>query len=183
MKLSARAKILIGVGLVAAGIVWLVLLDYGINAGRIHYGVHVRGVDVGGMTVVEAQELLRERGKELRKEFVVLSAEGIECDFKPGQLGWNPEAKETARRARSVGFRGSLGTSLRERLEAWFTGVEVDWAGAPQPEKLVALIEDCQAQAAALHLEVDETGLERLVARAITTWPRRIFQVPVSPAP
>lgn len=181
MNLSTRAKVLLGIGLLIGLVVWVVLLDFGINAGRIHYGVHVRGTDVGGMTLEEAQATLQERGEELRFEPVVFSAEGMECIFIPDEVGWGPKPKSTAEDARDVGFRGGLSTSLRERVKAWFTGVRVDWADKPNVRKVTALIDDCEKQADALHLELNRYKLRRLMRRAIVTWPRRIFQIPVEP--
>ena len=182
MNLSTRAKALVSIGLLLGLVAWVVLLDYGINAGRIHYGVHVRGTDVGGMTLEEAIEVLQERGKEMRYEPVVMSAEGIRCDFIPDEVGWRLKPKSTAEAARDVGFRGGLSTSLRERLKAWFTGVRVDWVDTPNVRKVTAVIDDCEEQAEALHLELDRYKLRLLIRRAIVTWPRRIFQVPVEPA-
>ena len=182
MNLSARAKIAIGVVLIVGLVVWVVLLDYGINAGRIHYGVHVRGVDVGGMTPEEATEVLQERGVQLRYEPVIFSAEGMNCNFIPDEVGWGPKPKSTAESARAVGFRGSLGTALRERIKAWFSGVRVDWAGEPKFWKVTPLIDDCEEQAEALHLELDRYELRRRMRRAIVTWPRKIFEIPVETA-
>lgn len=179
MNLSARAKVLIGFGVVIAVVVWLVLLDYGLNAGRIHYGVHVRGVDVGGMTLVEAKDVLDQEADKLIEEPVVISAEGIQCNFEPRALGWRPRSMKTAHAARVVGFRGSVVTDLRERLQTWFTGVEIDWVGEPKPRKVTALIDDCEAQAEALGVTVDRDRLRRLVSRSIVTWPRSMFEVPI----
>jgi hypothetical protein len=182
VNLSTRAKALLAVGLLIGLVVWVVLLDYGINAGRIHYGVHVRGVNVGGMTLEEAMDVLQERGEEMRYEGVVLSAEGMNCSFIPDDVGWGPKPKSTAEAARDVGFRGGLSTSMRERIKAWFSGVRVDWADKPNVRKVTSVIDDCEEQAEALHLELDRYKLRRLMRRAIVTWPRRIFQVPVDPS-
>ena len=179
MNLSARAKAALALVLVFGMAVWVVLLDLGINAGRVHYGVHVRGVDVGGMTLEEAMEVLQERGEELRYEPVVFSAEGMNCSFIPDDVGWGPKPKSTAENARDIGFRGGVLTSLRDRVKAWFTGVRVDWAGKPKFWKVTPLIDDCEKQANGLQLELDRYKLRRRMRRAIVTWPRRIFEVPV----
>jgi hypothetical protein len=162
--------------------VWVVLLDFGVNAGRIHYGVHVRGVAVGGMTLEEAMEVLQERGEELRYEPVVMSAEGMECSFIPDNIGWGPKPKSTAEAARDVGFEGGMFSALGDRLRAWFQGVRVDWAGEPKFWKVTPLIDECERQADALQLELDRYKLRRRMRRAIVTWPRRIFEIPVTPA-
>lgn len=183
MNLSTTTKVAIGAFLVVALFGWVVLLDYGINAGRIHYGVHVRGIDVGGMTPEEATEVLQERGEDLRYEPVVFSAEGMNCSFIPDNVGWGPKPKSTAEKASEVGFRGGLVTSLGDRLRAYLDGVRVDWAGEPKFWKVTPLIDDCEKQANALQLELDRYKLRRRMRRAIVTWPRKIFEVPVETAP
>ena len=182
VNLSARVKVLVALFLAVGLIVWVILMDLGINAGRIHFGVHVNRVDVGGMTIEEAMDVLRERGEELRYRPVEMSAEGMDCTFIPDEVGWRIKPKLTAENARGVGFEGGLGTALGDRLKAWFTGVRVDWPDKPNKEKVTRRIDDCEEQAEALHLELDRYKLRRLMRRAIVTWPRRIFQVPVEPA-
>ena len=179
MNLSGRAKALIAVVLLVGFVVWVVLLDYGINAGRIHYGVNVRGVDVGGLTLEEAMDVLQERGEELRYEPVVFSAEGMECSFIPDQVGWGPKPKSTAEEARDVGFEGGIVASLGDRARAWLSGVRIDWAGRPLHWKVTPLIDECEKQATALGLELNRYKLRRRMARAIVTWPRKIFAIPV----
>lgn len=182
MNLSTRAKVLLAIVLLFGFVVWVVLLDLGINAGRIHYGVNVRGTTVGGMTIEEAMDVLQQRGEELRFEPVVLSAEGMNCSFIPDDVGWGPKPKSTAETARDVGFTGGVFDALGDRVTAWFTGVRVDWVDTPNVRKVTSVIDDCEEQAEALNLELDRYKLRRLMRRAIVTWPRRIFQVPVDPA-
>lgn len=181
VNLSGRAKVLVTIFLIVAFAVWVVLLDFGINAGRIHYGVHVRGTTVGGMTLEEAQATLQERGEELRFEPVVFSAEGMECSFIPDEVGWGPKPKGTAEIARDVGFTGGWISALGDRLRAYFDGVRVEWAGEPKFWKVTPLIDECEKQAEALNLELDRYKLRLRMRRAIVTWPRRIFEIPVEP--
>lgn len=182
MDLSTRAKVLLTIVLLIGLVVWMVLLDFGINAGRIHYGVHVRGTTVGGMTIEEAMDVLQERGEELKSKPVVLSAEGMNCSFIPDEIGWRPKPKSTAEAARDVGFTGGVLDALGDRVSAWFNGVRVDWVDTPNVRKVTAVIDDCEKQAEALNFELDRYKLRRLMRRAIVTWPRRIFQIPVDPA-
>ena len=179
MNLSTRAKVLLALGLTIGLVLWVVVIDFGSNAGRSHYGVNVRGVDGGGLTFEEAQELLQERGEERRFAPVVFSAEGMNCDFIPDDVGWGPEAKSTTDDARSVGFEGGVLKALGDRLTAYFSGVTIDWAGEPKRKKVSEIIDDCEEQAQALGLEIDRNKMRRKIARAIVTWPRPIFQVPI----
>ena len=182
MNLSTRAKVLVAIGLVVASAIWLALLDYGLNAGRIHYGVHVNGIDVGGLVVEEARDELDRHAQRYLEEPVVLTAEGMECSFQPRALGWRPRSMKTAQVARSVGFRGDLSNALAERVKAWFTGVEISWVGEPKPRKVSALVDDCETQAEALQLTLDRARLRTLITEAIVTWPRTNFEVPVTPS-
>ena len=180
MNVSRRVKLLVVATLIVGAAVYLALLDYGLNAGRIHYGVHVRGVNVGGLTVQEAVGVLKTNGRRLQSAPVVFSAEGMECSFVPDDLGWRPKPKTTSERARDVGFTGGLLEAVGDRLRAYFTGVELQWEGATSERKVDALIADCDEQADALGLELNEPELKARIERAIVTWPRQIFEVPVS---
>jgi len=42
------------------------------------------------------------------------------------------------------------------------------------------LINECDQQAEALHLELDRAQMQEVIDRATVTWPRRIFEVPVA---
>lgn len=183
MKRKAKAKVAVAALAVLALPAWIVLMDFGINAGRIHYGVNVEGIDVGGMTFDEAVETLESKAERLQEEPVVLSAEGMECSFLPeDDLGWTAKPKKTTEKARSVGFDGGVLTALGDRLAAWFAGVDVEWARAIDRAQVRSLIDDCEEQAEALGLELDRAKLRGLIARSIVTWPRGIFEIPVSAA-
>lgn len=179
MNLSRTAKIIVALGLLVGAIVWVALLDLGINAGRVHYGVHVDDLDLGGLTLEQAQDMLQKRGEEMRFRPVELSAEGVNCSFIPDDLGWGPKPKSTAERAREVGFDGGITEAAADRLQAWLSGVEVEWAGSALRKKVTPHIDHCEKQANAIGLEVDRPELRRVIRDAIVTWPREIVQVPV----
>ena len=182
MNLSSRAKVFIALSLVVGALVWVVLLDFGVNAGRVHYGVHVDDLDLGGLTLEQAQDMLQKRGEEMRFRPVELSAEGVNCSFIPDDLGWGPKPKSTAERARDVGFDGGITAALTDRLQAWLSGVEVPWAGEPKYWKVTPHIDYCEKQANAIGLEIDRPELRNVIREAIVTWPREIVQVPVEVA-
>lgn len=179
--MSSKAKVVFAlVGLVGL-VAWVLLLDFGMNAGRIHYGVNVQGVDVGGLTFEEATDVLEDEAAKLRFGPVLLSAEGIDCRFTPAGLGWEPRTRKTIIRARDVGFSGGPLTALGDRLRAWFSGVSVEWARTIDRDKVRALVDDCHEQAEALGVELDRARLRGLISRAITTWPRtEVFEIPVT---
>jgi hypothetical protein len=180
MQLSRTTKVVVGVAVVIGALLFLVLADYGINAGRIHYGVSIGDVNVGGMTEAEAIEVLEERAEELEDEAVIFTAEGIDCRFLPTDFRWTPQAGENAAAARRVGFRDFPFGALSERLRAWFQGVHLEWdTKALSFWKVTEHIDDCQEQATAIGETVKEKILRRRMLIAIVTWPRRNFVVPL----
>ena len=182
MRLSGFARFVIVVAVVLGAALYLLLVDLGVNAGRIHRGVYVEDVYVGGLTVTEANRLLRGRGKQLQEEPVVFTTEGFDCRFLPVEVGWGPQPFDTARRAMDVGRTGGVAGVVVDRLDAWVGGVEVSWAGSVRPELVDEIIASCNEQARALGLELDETEFRRAVERAIVSWPRRLLPLPVSRA-
>lgn len=47
-KLSLLTRVLLGLGALVGVLLYLLIVDLGVTAGRIHYGVSVSGFDVGG---------------------------------------------------------------------------------------------------------------------------------------
>ncbi len=182
MTLSRTAKAVVAVGLVLGLFVYLLLLDLGVNAGRIHYGVSVGGFDLGGLTMTEAVEELAERGQELREAPVILTYEGFDCRFTPAELGWAPLQAETAELALDVGRAAAPFGALADRLRAWFGGVDLEWPDKPRRKAMRELIDECERQAEGLGLVLDRFKLRKRIRRAIVTWPRHPFVIPIEQA-
>lgn len=168
-----------GVSLVAlAG--YGVVVDLGMHAGRVHRGVTVAGVDVGGRTELEAFEALRERQALLEDTPVVFLANGFDCRAMPADLGWSPQPFNTARDAMEVG-RGGVLAGLRERVDAWIGGYKVGWAGTVDPGKVDEFLDYCEENATVVNATVDRPKLRFRIRRAIVTYPRTplMFKVPL----
>ena len=159
---------------------YLVIVDLGVSAGRIHHGVEVRGVDVGGLTREEATEVLEEHGRRLLAAPVLFVREGFECEFLPHELGWEPRPFETAVAAFRIGRGEAPLRAVATRARAWFQDVQVDWTGRLDREAVRTFLDGCEEQATALGYEVRRYRLRSRLARAITAWPDRIFSVPVA---
>jgi hypothetical protein len=180
MQLSRSSKIVVAVTVVVGALLFLVIADYGINAGRIHYGVSIGDVDVGGMTEAEAMDVLEERGDMLEDKAVVFTAEGMDCSFDPRDFKWDPLAADNADAARRVGFGDFPFGAIEERLRAWLQGVELEWdTKARSFWKVTEHIDYCEEQAEAIGEELKRKILRRRMLIAIVTWPRRNFVVPL----
>jgi hypothetical protein len=182
MEVSRRAKIVLGVGGLLAVVAYVVIVDVGISAGRIHRGVSVNDIDVGGLTETEAVEVLTDRAEELMSKPVTFTAEYLNLTFYPADVGWRPRAADAAHEAIRVGRDDAPFGALADRLRAWFGEVKIAWTGAPRAHKVTLLIEEWQEQAAGLGITIDAARLRYRLKRAIVTWPRRTFNLPVSDA-
>jgi hypothetical protein len=165
------------IAIVLAG--YLLLIDLGLNAGRVHHGVHVDGVDVGGLTLAEAVALLEDAGEELKQEEVIPTAEGFDCRFTPEEVGWGPHPFDTVRMAMRVGRDDAPFGALADRARAYLDDIEIDWAGKPNKRKLRGLLNRCEEQAAGLGVVIDRRELRFEVRQAITSTSRRRFEIPL----
>ena len=178
--MSRVAKVVVTLGVTVAVVVYLVIVDLGVNAGRIHYGVSVEGVDVGGLSAPEAVERLREHGLRLKTTAITFSAPGADCSFVPAELGWGPQPADTTKLALDVGRAGVPFGALADRVRAWLGGVKVSWAGAPDHDEVDEFLDECEQSAAGQGFEIDRAQLRYRVKRAIVTWPRPVsFRFPL----
>lgn len=178
--MSAARRIALALGGVVGMIALLVLVDVGMSAGRIHRGVMVDRIDVGGMTEVEATRTLAARARAYRAEPLVLVTEGLTYPVLPSRVGWKPHPRETARRAMLVGRADLPLGALADRLEAWIGEVVVEWAGAIDPVKLRRVVDDVERRVAALGRIIDRDELIRRIGRTVETLPRAPVEIPIA---
>jgi hypothetical protein len=174
---TAKGVFALAIMLVLTG--YLVLIDLGLSAGRVHQGVRVDGVDLGGLTLAEAVALLEDAGEELKQEEIVPTAEGFDCRFTPEEVGWGPQPFDTVEKAMRVGREDAPFGALADRVRAYVEGVEVDWAGKPDQQGVARLLNRCEERAGALGVLIDRRELRYKVRQAITSTGRRTFQIPL----
>jgi len=179
MKLSARAKLIGGLFVVAALLAYAALVEVAINAGKVHHGVSVQGFDIGGLSRADAESALGERGEEMQEEPMLFVAEGFDCRFTPAMVGWGPQEFETAEAAMQVGRGQGLLDSLKERWTAWTSGVDITWSDRPNARLMGRQLARCEKTARGLGYALDRPRLRFLVKRAITTWPREPVEIPL----
>lgn len=177
-KNAILVAILASLGLVA----WLIVLDFGVNAGRIHRGVQVGDVDIGGSSEVEAFRELNARAQLLLEKPNVFTAENVQCSFYAEELGWGPQVASTVDRAYAIGREGGFLGNLWERFEGWSGEHHVGWAGRANARKVGTFIAQCDKQAEAFGVQIDRPRMRFLVKRAIVTFPEKIFEIPLEEA-
>ena len=182
MSMSTATKTVFAlVGLLGL-VAYLIVVDLGISAGRVHHGVWIAenaDLDLGGLTREEATTVLEERELELERAPVFFTREGFECEFLPPELGWDGRPFETAVAAFRIGRGDSPLRAIGTRVRAWRGGVHVDWADDLDSSAVTRFIDDCEIQAEALGYDLRRYRFRKKIARAITTWPRTAFNIPV----
>lgn len=163
MQVSPTARSVAALLLVVGAALYLLLIDLGVNAGRIHYGVNVDGFEVGGRTFTEAVELLRKHGRELQDTPMVYRVGDYGCPITPKELGWGPQPHDTAEAAMAVGRPLRSFDSIGERVDAWLGGVRVHWADSADPAKVTAAVERCHREADAGDVSVDNAQVDALL--------------------
>lgn len=182
MKRSRKNTIVVGVLAFLGLVAWLIVVDLGVNAGRIHRGVAAGGVDIGGLSQDDAFRALSERADLLLEKPSVFTAENVQCSFFPEELGWGPQVASTVDRAYAIGRESGLIGSLLQRLKGWTTEHEVGWAGKANSRKVGTFIAKCVRQAEPFGVAIDRPRLRFMVKQAIVTYPEKIFQIPVEEA-
>ena len=181
VKLSPTARLVLGAVSLVALLLYVLVVELGVNAGRIHIGVSVRGTDLGGLTVEEAQERLEEFANRSRLEKVTFGAAGLDrLVISPADLNWRPEPGVTARQAAAIGRSGGLVEALRQRARAYFGGIDLKWAGGPKGAKVSKLIDAIEERARAQGLELRRAKLRGKIKRVLQAWPRQgWYRIPI----
>ena len=159
MRLVAR-WILVSLALLAV-VTALVGLAFAGSSARIAEGVHIAGVDVGGLTPKEARSLLESRFERVARVPIVFTAGGEDYPIKATTLGveadWATAIDSAARAGEGFGpVRGF------KRLQTRFFGSEI----APPVQAYEAALE---FKLATLAREIDRRHVEaKLVRRGLS---------------
>ena len=110
--------------IVCALVAVLVAADFWLNSGKVHRGVEVGNVSLGGMEPAEAREVVRERALGPLQEIELTGSERFSRSAE--ELGINFHVDATVDKAYAVGREGNLPERLGERLRAAFPGITID---------------------------------------------------------
>jgi hypothetical protein len=168
------------IGLAVAGVVvYVLIVDFGISAGRIHHGVSVAGVEVGGLTEEEAGEVLERRVRLLSSKPVTFFGPGMWERVTPASVGWRPRPGRSAAAALRIGRANAPLGALSDRWRAWFGGVDLRWAGTTSSRRMRLYVDRIERRANDLGYELDRPKLRRKIKRGINAWPRYPLRIPV----
>ncbi|MDQ4145208.1 MAG: hypothetical protein M3198_16005 [Actinomycetota bacterium] len=192
MAVNRGARIALSLGILVALLGYALVVEFGVNAGRIHYGVEIRGdLAVGGMTPAEADDVLKERAQLMLEDEIILGGQGVEVRFYPQApelstddvlaAGWAPGRAATIEAALAVGRDEGPFNAIAERWNAWMGGVKVGWKGHARAFRVTKIIDEVERLGQKRGLTVDRPALRLKIRRALNSWPRRPFyRIPFS---
>lgn len=170
-------------GLLAVALVgsigFLLILEFGISAGRVHHGVTVGEEDVGGLTRNELQDSLLEQAEQLEGEDACLSYDAIRLCIDPDEVGWLVAPRETAQQAFDVGRADFPLGAINERATAWLSGVDVPWEGTARGQKVGRVLDEWEFIFGERGLELRRFAARKRIHRALATYPREIVPIPI----
>jgi vancomycin resistance protein YoaR len=163
-----RVPLLVAAGLFAF-LVLLALADVGLSWGRIHPGVTIGGVSVGGMGESEARTVLeREIGPRL-KLAVTVAYESRRWTVAPSRVDALFDVQAAAESAFAVGRSGGLGTRIAQRFGAWFGREQLPVAAKADDKKLASVLVEMRRSvdipAADASVAVNGTDVTRSAAK------------------
>ncbi len=172
-------RLLLMAGAILGGLGFLLIVEFGLSAGQVHHGVTVSGFEVGGMTLNELEDSLREREQTLGTERVCFFRDDLTLCVTPDELGWRVQPNLTAQRAYQVGRTDFPLGALGERVAAWVDGVNVKWEGGPRPAKVTKLLDEWETIFSQRGMELVRGHMRYKIRRAILVYPRRPFRIPL----
>lgn len=139
----------------------LVAADQWMNMGRVHNGVEVGAVDLGGKTPREAREILEERVAGELQEIKLRGPEGV-IRRSANDMGIAYRIEATIDRAYAVGREGSLPERISERFQATYGTVTVLPEADYRPEKarseLERIASNVNAESREAAVEIEREG-------------------------
>jgi len=179
--LSRTAKASIAGATALCLVLFVIVVDLGINAGVVHHGITVSGLDVGGLTLEETQSALQDHRARMRRAEVCFSGPDFEDCLLPEDFGWFPSEeriKTVALEAFDVGRTGGPLTALRARLRAWSGDVKLSLPHAVQPLRVSDVIDEWERNLIESDLRLDREEARARIKDALAAWPRSTFRLP-----
>jgi len=179
--LSRTAKASLSGVILVSLFVFGVVVDFGINAGVVHQGVTISGLDVGGLTLEETQSALYEHRSRMRQGEVCFSGPDFEDCFLPEDVGWFPSGSDlraTAQKAFDVGRSGGPLVALGERFRAWSGDIALSLPPSAKPSKVTDVLDEWELELSGSDLELDRARSRATIKESLATWPRIESEIP-----
>ena len=138
---NSRSWVWIAVAAVCVVVLLAVAVDAFASAGRVHPGVSVAGVHVGGMTPSEATAALEKELPAKSTEPVTVAYGKESWTVAPGDIALSFDYPGLVAQSMAVGREGGFASSVSARLAAWFGKEQLPAVGVADAEKLAKALD------------------------------------------
>ena len=128
-----------GLTLVVALVVWG-LIDSAVYEGKVHAGVNVSGVTLGGLTEDEARAVLARYAAEAQRITITLVHAGRTFAVTPGEMGVQIDGEAALAAAMGVTRDGNFIVDGARRLALYFGDTDLKLAGSVDQAKLAGFL-------------------------------------------
>jgi vancomycin resistance protein YoaR len=162
-----NTNVLLAIMAVLGIMVILMGVDAFSSAGRVHPGVTVGGVAVGGKTPTEAMQILKTELPKKAAVPITVSQGAKSWTIKASDIDATFEYRRLLEAAMAIGRSSTVGTSLGQRFHSWFGGTAISAIATADAGKLDATIGKIAAE---IDVEPKDATL-KVSADGVTTKP------------
>lgn len=138
---AARRRVLLAATLVVLLLVLATGVEFALSIGRVHPGVRVAEVSVGGLTPDAAGEKLEKELTPRISDPVVLVFEDQEWSVESTTVAATLDTTAAVDAAMEIGRSGAISTRVATRFLAWFSAIELDAPVVGSQERVAAFID------------------------------------------
>ena len=137
---------LAGVGAIVVIVVLAIVIDAGVYHGKIHAGVSIEGVAVGGFTPEEATATVTAMLKQTQKSPITLVSPSKNWDLLPPDAGVTSDVEGAVSAAMAASRDGNFFTNLGHRLKLYFNSIDVPLTSSVDSAKLEGYVANLATQ-------------------------------------
>jgi vancomycin resistance protein YoaR len=134
--------LVIGLAVLLVAMLVAIVADLALWGGKVHPGVRVSGVDVGGMTPAQASAKLTAQLTPRYSQPVTVRFEDKTWSVAPAELGAQPDAAASVRTALAFGKGGSWAGDTFARLAAYAVPADLVASSTVDPARFAAKLDD-----------------------------------------
>ena len=140
--LSTRFKVLLGVGTLVVAIVLTLAIEAAVSSNKVHPGISVSGIDLGGLTADEATALLSKHVSKTQSSPITLTSGNRGWDVMPAELGGSVDVKAAISSAMAVTTDSNVFVDMGRRWKLYFKKVDLPLQGSVDTAKMDAFLVD-----------------------------------------
>jgi vancomycin resistance protein YoaR len=131
---------LVGVGSLVAIIVLALVIESGVHYNKVHTGISVSGIDLGGLTEDEAAAALERQAGVARTNSITLTGDGKSWDVMPDDMGAKIDVAGAVSAAMNLTRESNFVVDLGRRWKLYFSGTDLPLGGTIDSAKMDSLL-------------------------------------------